>query len=127
MHSQLHTTTAETNIINFNCASSNQNFPNLEACNTYRVQDLKNLLSRSSKGRQMFIIHLNTRVSQRIYEIYELLTDVVITPDTIVISETKLNYDSNYNDIQLPGCTFVNKLINSGRWCRDICQNKFDL
>jgi len=52
---------AETNIIDFNCASSNQNFPNLEECNTYGVQDLKNLLSRSSKGRQTFIIHLNTR------------------------------------------------------------------
>ena len=52
---------AETNIIDFICASSNQNFPNLEACNTYGVQDLKNLLSRSSKGKQMFIIHLNTK------------------------------------------------------------------
>ena len=67
---------AETNIIDFNCASFNQNFPNLEACNTYGVQDLKNLLSRSSKGKQMFIIHLNTRSHyQRIYQIYELLTD----------------------------------------------------
>ena len=61
MHSQLHTTMAETNITDFNCVSSNQNFPNLEARNTYGVQDLKNLLSRSSKGRQMFIIHLNTK------------------------------------------------------------------
>ena len=62
---------AETNIIDFNFASSNQKFPNLEACTTYGVQDLKNLLSRSSKGRQMFIIHLNTGVYQRIYQIFK--------------------------------------------------------
>ena len=48
-------------------------------------------------------------VYQRIYQIYELLTDIVITPDIIAISETKLNNNSNYNDIQLPGYTFVNK------------------
>ena len=103
---------AETNIIDFNCASSNQNFPNLEACNMYGVQDLKNSLSRSSKGRQMFIIHLNTRsLSNNISKIYELLTDIVITPDIIAISETKLNNNSNYNDIQLPGYTFVNNSL----------------
>jgi len=101
---------AETNIIDFNCASSNQNFPNLEACNTYGVQDLKNLLSLSSKGRQIFIIHLNTRsLSKNISKIYELLTDIVITPDIIAINETKLNNNSYYNDVQLPGYTFVNK------------------
>jgi len=110
LHSQLHTTMAETNITDFNCASSYQNFPNLEACNTYGVQDLKNLLSRSSKGRQMFIIHLTTRsLSKNISKIYELLTDIVFTPDIIAISETKLNNNSTYNDIQLPGYTFVNK------------------
>ena len=88
-------------ISNFNCILKyiqlwNQNFPNLEACNTYGVQDLKNVLSRSSKGRQMFIIHLNTRSpSKNISKFYELLTDTVITPDIIAISETKLNNSSN--------------------------------
>jgi len=78
---------AETNIIDFNCAGSNQNFPNLEACNMYGVQDLKNLLARSSNGRQMFIIHLNTRsLSKNTSKVYELLTDIVITPDIIAIS-----------------------------------------
>ena len=101
---------AETNIIDFDSASSNQNFPNLEACNTYGIQDLKNLLSRSSKGRQIFIIHLDTRsLSKNISKIYELLTDIVITPDIIAISETKFNNNCNYNDIQLPGYTFVKK------------------
>jgi len=61
LHSQLRTTMAETNITDFNCGSSNKSFPNLGACNTYGEQDLKILLSRSSKGRHMLIIHLNTR------------------------------------------------------------------
>jgi len=39
----------------------------------------------------MFIIHLNTRsLSKNISKIYELLTDIVTTPDIIAISETKL-------------------------------------
>ena len=37
------------------------------------------------------------------------MTDIAITPDIIAISETKLNNNSNYNNIQLPGYTFVNK------------------
>jgi len=86
---------AETNIIDFNCASSNQNFPNLEACNTYGVQNLKNLLSRSSKGRQMFIIHLNTRsLSKNVSKIYELLTDIV---RNLTITAIIMTY--NYVDI----------------------------
>jgi len=152
---------AETNITECTCASFNQNFPNLEACNTYGVQDLKNLFCRSS-SRQMFIIHLNTRsLSKNISKMYQLLTDIVITPDIIArpvvmfpnrgghifntildvckpgsetnggsdttgpplataliiaISETKLNNKRKYNDIQLPGYTFINKisLIQAG-------------
>jgi len=57
---------AETNITEFNCASSNQNFPNFEECNTYGAQDLKNLLCRSS-SRQVLIIHLNTRSLSKKY------------------------------------------------------------
>ena len=50
----------------------------------------------------MFIIHLNTRsLSKNISKIYELLTDIVITPDIVAISENKLNNNTNYNDIQL--------------------------
>ena len=40
---------------------------------------------------------------------YEPLADIVITPDMIAISETKFKNNSNYNDIQLPGYTFINK------------------
>ena len=37
------------------------------------------------------------------------MTYIVITPDIIAISESKLNNNSNCNDIQLHGYTFVNK------------------
>jgi len=50
----------------------------------------------------MFII--NTRsLPKNPSKIYQLLSDLVLTADIIAISETKLNNNSNYNDIQLPG------------------------
>jgi len=60
--SQSHVTMAETTIIECTFASTNQNYPNLEPCNTYEVRDLKiDYVDCTSSSTQMFIIHLNTR------------------------------------------------------------------
>jgi len=52
---------------------------------------------------------------------YQLLSDIVLTPDIIAI--TKLNNNSNYyNDIQLPEYTFI-KFVIPSRLYREYVDN----
>jgi len=55
------------------------------------------------------------------------LTDIIITPYIIAVSETKLNKNSNYNDIQLPGYTFIYKdSLTQAGGVGTYVKNKFD-
>jgi len=68
---------------------------------------LSNLVSKKKKNSDLFILHLNTRSLSEYHEkIEELLFELNFLPETICISETKLNSRSMSN-INIPLFNFI--------------------
>ena len=80
----------------------------LSSCNYYDINSINNDVINKTDFNDLFLIHVNIRSLQKnIDKLTQYILQLKKLPDVIAITETKLNKDLIYNNIDIDGYNFV--------------------